>query len=307
VTLHLTINSSTTSSESATACDSYSWHGTDYTASTNTATYTTTNAVGCDSTVTLQLTINYSTTSTESVTACDSYIWNGTTYTNSSIDSITSTNSVGCDSTTILHLTLNYSTSAIELLAACDSLEWHGTTYTESTDTPSFSTTNANGCDSTVTLHLTINYSSRTTIFDTATNSYEWNGETYTESGEYVYEGLTEAGCDSIVVLQLTINQVGIADVADLDGITIVDLERAELKLIDGIDGIFLSGLTSQTDGFLIGIAGEASGIFDEGGNTLVLTHLVEHRALYITCNTNKCLIRLNLDDIIILQTDITC
>jgi hypothetical protein len=237
VTLHLTINSSSTSSESATACDSYSWHGTDYTASTNTATYTTTNAVGCDSTVTLQLTINYSTTSTESVTACDSYIWNGTTYTNSSIDSITSTNSVGCDSTTILHLTLNYSTSAIELLAACDSLEWHGTTYTESTNTPSFSTTNANGCDSTVTLHLTINYSSRTTIFDTATNSYEWNGETYTESGEYVYEGLTEAGCDSIVVLQLTINQVGIADVADLDGITIYPNPTTG-KLTIGAEGV---------------------------------------------------------------------
>ncbi len=237
VTLHLTINSSSTSSESATACDSYSWHGTDYTASTNTATYTTTNAVGCDSTVTLQLTINYSTTSTESVTACDSYIWNGTTYTNSSIDSITSTNSVGCDSTTILHLTLNYSTSAIELLTACDSLEWHGTTYIESTDTPSFSTTNANGCDSTVTLHLTINYSSRTTIFDTATNSYEWNGETYTESGEYVYEGLTEAGCDSIVVLQLTINQVGIADVADLDGITIYPNPTTG-KLTIGAEGV---------------------------------------------------------------------
>ena len=237
VTLHLTINSSSTSSESATACDSYSWHGTDYTASTNAATYTTTNAVGCDSTVTLQLTINYSTTSTESVTACDSYIWNGTTYTNSSIDSITSTNSVGCDSTTILHLTLNYSTSAIELLAACDSLEWHGTTYTESTDTPSFSTTNANGCDSTVTLHLTINYSSRTTIFDTATNSYEWNGETYTESGEYVYEGLTEAGCDSIVVLQLTINHVGIADVADLDGITIYPNPTTG-KLTIGAEGV---------------------------------------------------------------------
>ncbi len=237
VTLHLTINSSSTSSESATACDSYSWHGTDYTASTNTATYTTTNAVGCDSTVTLQLTINYSTTSTESVTACDSYIWNGTTYTNSSIDSITSTNSVGCDSTTILHLTLNYSTSAIELLAACDSLEWHGTTYTESTDTPSFSTTNAYGCDSTVTLHLTINYSSRTSIFDTATNSYEWNGETYTESGEYVYEGLTEAGCDSIVVLQLTINQVGIADIPDLDGITIYPNPTTG-KLTIGAEGV---------------------------------------------------------------------
>ena len=116
-------------------------------------------------------------------------------------------------------------------------LEWHGTTYTESTDTPTYQTTNEVGCDSTITLHLTINYSSRSTIYDTAANSYEWNGETYTESGEYVYEGQTEAGCDSIVILQLTINRVGIADVADLDGITIYPNPTTG-KLTIGAEGV---------------------------------------------------------------------
>ena len=237
-TLHLTINYSTTGTETITACDSYTWNGTTYTSSTSTPSYTSTNAAGCDSTVTLHLTINYSTTGTETITACDSYTWNGTTYT-ASTDTPTfeTTNAAGCDSTVTLHLTINYSTSSNEILTACDSLEWHGTTYTESTDTPTYQTTNEVGCDSTITLHLTINYSSRSTIYDTAANSYEWNGETYTESGEYVYEGQTEAGCDSIVILQLTINRVGIADVADLDGITIYPNPTTG-KLTIGAEGV---------------------------------------------------------------------
>ena len=43
-TLYLTINNSNTGTETQTACDSYTWHGTTYTASTNTPTYTETNA-----------------------------------------------------------------------------------------------------------------------------------------------------------------------------------------------------------------------------------------------------------------------
>ena len=48
----------TSSIDFHTACDSYTWiDGNNYTASNNTATYTTTNAEGCDSTITLDLTI----------------------------------------------------------------------------------------------------------------------------------------------------------------------------------------------------------------------------------------------------------
>jgi uncharacterized repeat protein (TIGR02543 family) len=65
------------------ACDSYEWHGTMYTASNNTATWTGINAAGCDSIVTLNLTLTPFTTNTVSVSACDSYTWpvNGQTYT----------------------------------------------------------------------------------------------------------------------------------------------------------------------------------------------------------------------------------
>ena len=56
-TLNLTINNSTSSTTDVTACDSYDWNGTTYTAS-GSYTFTTTNASGCDSTATLNLTIN---------------------------------------------------------------------------------------------------------------------------------------------------------------------------------------------------------------------------------------------------------
>ncbi len=59
ITITLTINNSTTGTDVQTACDSFTWiDGNTYIASNNTATYTLTNASGCDSVVTLNLTIN---------------------------------------------------------------------------------------------------------------------------------------------------------------------------------------------------------------------------------------------------------
>ncbi len=58
VTLDLTITHSTTGIDTQTACDSFTWiDGNTYTSNNNTATYTLTNSVGCDSVVTLDLTI----------------------------------------------------------------------------------------------------------------------------------------------------------------------------------------------------------------------------------------------------------
>ena len=45
--------------------------------STDTATYHTTNAVGCDSLVILHLTINHSKQYIDELTACDSIVWHG--------------------------------------------------------------------------------------------------------------------------------------------------------------------------------------------------------------------------------------
>jgi hypothetical protein len=109
VTLNLTINHSTTATDLVIACESYTWiDGITYTESTNTATYTLTNAAGCDSVVTLNLTINHSTTGVDVITACESYTWiDGITYTESTnTATYTLTNAAGCDSIVTLDLTI---------------------------------------------------------------------------------------------------------------------------------------------------------------------------------------------------------
>jgi hypothetical protein len=75
----VTVNQPTTSSTSVTACDSYAWNSQTYNQS-GAYTFTSTNALGCDSVATLNLTINNSTLGSETITACDSLVWNGQTY-----------------------------------------------------------------------------------------------------------------------------------------------------------------------------------------------------------------------------------
>ena len=209
--LMLTINNSTAAVVTQRACDTYTWiDGVTYTASTNTSSYTLTNAAGCDSVVTLHLTIVNSTASIFAATACDTYTWNGVTYTASTnTPTFTTVNADGCDSVVTLHLTINNSTSSIVTATACDSYTWHGTTYTETPVTylPTYTTTNAAGCDSVITLYLTINHSTASTVSATACDSYTWHGVNYTASTNTpTYTTTNAAGCDSVVTLNLTIN-----------------------------------------------------------------------------------------------------
>jgi len=109
VTLNLTINNSSSGSETVSACDSYFWP-------TDSNTYiasgiyndTITNIVGCDSVITLNLTINNSSFGSETVSACDSYFWptDSNTYIASGIYNDTITNAAGCDSVVTLNLTI---------------------------------------------------------------------------------------------------------------------------------------------------------------------------------------------------------
>ena len=212
VTLNLTINSPTTGTDIQTACNSYTWiDGVTYTSSNNSATYTLTNAAGCDSVVTLNLTINSPTTGTDIQTACNSYTWiDGVTYTSSnSSATYTLTNAAGCDSVVTLNLTINSPTTGTDIQTACNSYTWiDGVTYTSSNSSATYSLTNAAGCDSVVTLNLTINSPTTGTDIQTACNSYTWiDGVTYTSSNNSATYSLTNAaGCDSVVTLNLTIN-----------------------------------------------------------------------------------------------------
>jgi uncharacterized repeat protein (TIGR02543 family) len=198
---------SSTSIETITACGSQIWHGTTYTSSNNTATWTGTNAAGCDSVVTLNLTIKQPSTSTETASTCDSYVWQGTTYTSSNNTATwTGTNAVGCDSVVTLNLTIKQPSTSTETASACNSYVWHGTTYTSSNNTATWTGSNAVGCDSVVTLNLTINQPSTSTETVSACGSYVWHGTTYTSSNNTAtWTGTNVVGCDSVVTLNLII------------------------------------------------------------------------------------------------------
>ena len=56
-----------------------------------------------------------------------------------------------------------------------------------------------------------------------------------------------------------------------------------------------------------MGIACKAACIFQQGRNALVLTHLVEHRALDVTGNTYQAIVWTYLDDIVIVQHHVAC
>jgi hypothetical protein len=211
VTLNLTINNSNTGTDVQTACNSYTWiDGITYTSSNSTATFTLTNADGCDSIVTLNLTIKNSNTGTDVQTACNLYTWiDGITYTSSnSTATFTLTNAAGCDSIVTLNLTIKNSNTGTDVQTACNSFTWiDGITYTSSNSNATFTLTNAAGCDSIVSLNLTIKNSNTGTDVKTSCESFTWiNGITYTASNSTATFTLANAaGCDSIVTLNLTI------------------------------------------------------------------------------------------------------
>jgi len=234
VTLNLTILESNTGTDEISACVSYTWiDGVTYTESNNTATWTLTNAAGCDSVVTLDLTISQPNTGIDVVEACDSFTWiDGVTYTDDNNSATwTLTNAAGCDSVVTLNLTILESSTGVDVITACDSHTWiDGVTYTESNNTATHVLTNAVGCDSVVTLDLTILESTTGVDVVTACDSHTWiDGITYTESNNTATHTLTNAvGCDSVVTLDLTILEsttgVDVVEACDtytwIDGVT---------------------------------------------------------------------------------------
>lgn len=109
VTLNLTLNGISTSTDTQSACGSYTWiDGNTYTSDNTTATFTLTNAAGCDSIVTLNLNIGNGSASTDTQSACGSYTWiDGNTYTaNNTTATVVLSNSEGCDSIVTLDLSI---------------------------------------------------------------------------------------------------------------------------------------------------------------------------------------------------------
>jgi hypothetical protein len=244
VTLNLTINNSTTGTDVQIACETFTWiDGITYTSSTNTPTFTLTNASGCDSIVTLNLTINDNIADVTNVSECSSYTWNGQTYTQSG--TYTYTGSGACSVTDTLNLTI-LNNSGVDVQTACETFTWiDGVTYTSSTNTPTFTLTNAAGCDSLVTLNLTINNVTSSSTTQSACGSYTWNGQTYTQSGTYTYTSTNANGCDSTATLILTINQIPTAT-ATGNGAVLTSSTASSYQWIDCATNSPIQGATSQ-------------------------------------------------------------
>ena len=214
VTLHLTVNSSSTNDLYVTSCDTYQWYGQNYSQS-GTYQHMLQTAAGCDSLLVLHLEINPIETTYLNITACEQYVWYGTTYTQSGTYQHVEQTSAGCDS--LLILNLNIANEYIEEfnVNSCYSYTWRGDTYTESgtyTDTG----TNPNGCDSTFVLHLTIGQDQAVDTSAFSCESLTWYGQTYTETGDYTHLLHTWIGCDSLVTLHLTIgNTIEVEETAE--------------------------------------------------------------------------------------------
>ncbi|MFT4879460.1 MAG: hypothetical protein ACJAQ5_002133 [Flavobacteriales bacterium] len=109
ITLNLTINQSTSSTDVQTACEPFTWIDENvYSTSNTTATHIIPNAAGCDSLITLNLTINQSTSSTDVQTSCGPFTWIDENVYDASNSSATYVipNAVGCDSLITLDLTV---------------------------------------------------------------------------------------------------------------------------------------------------------------------------------------------------------
>jgi hypothetical protein len=228
----------TSSNQSQTACNSYTFNNQTITQS---GTYydTLMNSTGCDSIIMLNLTINHSTSNTMNQSACNSYNFNNLTITQSGTYYDTLMNSTGCDSIIMLNLTINNSTSNTINQSACNSYTFNNQTITQSGiyyDT----LINSAGCDSIITLNLTINNpniattQNGTQLSATATGaSYQWlncnpftiisgaNSQVYTATanGDYAV-AVTENGCTDTSNC-ITVNSVGINEIRAQNLITI--------------------------------------------------------------------------------------
>ena len=203
--LILTINNSTISNDIQTACDSFPWiDGVTYLSNNNSATFISTNNMGCDSTIFLDLTINASTSSYSIENECNSYNWiaNNQIYSNSGIYTYLTTNQFGCHQVDSLDLTIYTPTSGSSNEFECLPYNWNGITYNSSGSY--FDTLlNINGCDSFATLHLIISDTSHLTLIDTVCSSYYWpiTGNTYTTSATYTsYDYSNCVHIDSLIL-----------------------------------------------------------------------------------------------------------
>ncbi|MFY7965319.1 MAG: cadherin-like beta sandwich domain-containing protein, partial [Chitinophagaceae bacterium] len=219
-TLTLTVNATTSSTNSLTICSNqlpYTWNGLTFTAAGTQTRTGLVNSRGCDSSATLTLTVNNTISSNNALTICPSqlpYVWNGLTFTAAGTQTRTGlVSSKGCDSSATLTLTVSATISSTNSLSICPNqlpFVWNGLTFTAGGTQTRTGLISSGGCDSSATLILTVNPNTSSINNLTICSNqlpYTWNGLTFTAAGTQTRTGLVNSkGCDSSATLILTVN-----------------------------------------------------------------------------------------------------
>lgn len=195
--------------DTVTACGSYTWYDSTYTASgTYSDTLKAADGITDSVVVWLYLTVLPVSYSVDSVSACDSYEWyaNGEIY-RDSVDTVAViVGTDGCDSVT-LHLIMHYSDTVLhDTVHICgDSIyTWsvNDSAYTES-GVYGWRVPKVNSCDSVYLLTLFVHDSTHNYVYDTCRyNQLPWtygDREYYDRVEDDIFELQDTYGCDSIV------------------------------------------------------------------------------------------------------------
>ena len=218
VTVDLTVNAISSTTEDVSICDGGSYTLPDGTVVTTDGTYVSTlsSIAGCDSIITTNLTVTdaYSITLTPSICDGDTYtLPDGSTTTSSGIFSFTFVSAAGCDSIVTVDLTVNAVSSTTEDVSICDGGSYLLPDGTAVSAAGVYVTTlsGADGCDSTITTTVSV-----TDAYLISLSPGICSGEVYTlpdgsltdTAGVYSYTFISAAGCDSIVTVSLSVNEV---------------------------------------------------------------------------------------------------
>lgn len=208
----------------ANECDSFTWYGETFTASTDTSTHHTLNAANCDSTITLHLAIRYSTTSTFYDTIVENqlpYTYHDSTFSDSiSHVTVVFPNAVQCDSVVDYSLTVHWNVDTTLYDTICHNalpLAWNGVSFDTTAMSQSFTLarttviTAHTGADSTITMHLTVhpNYDHHTQAEICDNQSYTFGDSIFLGTDgttEHLDSLLSIHGCDSLSMLHLTVH-----------------------------------------------------------------------------------------------------
>ena len=229
VTLHLTINHSSTFDTIAVVCDSTIWHGAKYYISQD-AIFRTKNIHNCDSVETLHLTVNNSSTKDSSIEACNSFTWGNNVLTSSWSTVEHLTNVSGCDSTLSVNVTV-FHCSTSDTTAADSLIIGGGTIYADTTLIFDHDTIIVNIC-----------HTLRDTSVVQACNSYSWQNTVFTSNAFISDTTHMNDGCDSIHFLDLTIFHCSTTDTTAADSLVIAGgTIYADTTLIFGHDTIIVN------------------------------------------------------------------